>query len=300
MVVRLLATTVVATAAFVIVAATCVVLVLWLAGPHGGILPERYTPVVLGVAWLLTVGVPASAAAATWKAIGRRRGSLFNQLWTLSTTSLPRSTSDTPAFARNAAAGLVDARTVESTERCGRRRQLSPPARPPMVGGARAQQSLLMTDREESVPMKPKIRTALALLAGLLVINLLITLWAFVAVAAVWPELAPRPDGTYAFPPGNHPAYVAEMVVNLPVAVLAAYACARIAGRREVAHVAALGGVLLSLSAAYVAGSAGADFGAAKPLWAHAGTALGLVVGLAFGTWLAVRRKQGLRPKSVA
>jgi hypothetical protein len=127
--------------------------------------------------------------------------------------------------------------------------------------------------------------------AGLLVINLLITAWAFVAVSALWPELAPAPDGTIRFPPPTHPAFKLEMVVNVPIALLAGYVCARVAGRREAIHVAVLGGILLSLSAAYALGAAGAEFGAAKPMWAHAGTALGLVLGLTGGAWIWLRQK---------
>ena len=52
-----------------------------------------------------------------------------------------------------------------------------------------------------------------------------------------------------------------------------------------------LGGILLSLSAAYALGVAGAEFGGAKPGWAHAGTAIGLVIGLAGGTWIWLRQK---------
>lgn len=138
--------------------------------------------------------------------------------------------------------------------------------------------------------MRSIVRTSLAVIVGLVVINVLITAWAFIAVSAIWPELAPRPDGTMPFPPGDHPAFLVEMVVNVPVAVLAAYLCARIAGRREALHVTVLGAVLLTLSAAYAVGAAGAEFGAAKPLWAHAGTAVGLVIGLACGLWLSLRR----------
>jgi hypothetical protein len=141
--------------------------------------------------------------------------------------------------------------------------------------------------------MRSVARSVLAFVAGFMVINVLITLWAFVAVIALWPELAPSPDGTFASPPPTHPAFLLEMVVNVPVALLAGYVCAAIAGRREIAHVAVLGGVLLSLSAAYALGMMGAEFGAAKPVWAHAGTAIGLVVGLTAGTWLRLRQRVG-------
>lgn len=135
------------------------------------------------------------------------------------------------------------------------------------------------------------VRSGLALAAGFLVVNVLITLWAFVAVMALWPELAPRPDGTFVFPPPDHPAFKLEMLVNVPVSILAAYVCARVARRREVAHVAALAAVLLALSVAYATGGAGAEFGAAKPMWAHLGTAIGLMVGCVVGTRLRLRQK---------
>lgn len=135
------------------------------------------------------------------------------------------------------------------------------------------------------------VRSGLALAAGFLVVNVLITLWAFVAVMTLWPELAPRPDGTFVFPAPDHPAFKLEMLVNVPVSVLAAYVCARVAKQREVAHVTALAVVLLALSAAYAAGAAGAEFGAAKPMWAHLGTAIGLMAGFAVGTRLWLRQK---------
>ena len=135
------------------------------------------------------------------------------------------------------------------------------------------------------------VRSGLALAAGFLVVNVLITLWAFVAVIALWPELAPRPDGTFVFPPPDHPAFKLEMLVNVPVSILAAYVCACVARRREVAHVTALAVALLALSAAYAAGAAGAEFGAAKPMWAHVGTAIGLLIGFVVGTRLRLRQK---------
>ncbi len=130
---------------------------------------------------------------------------------------------------------------------------------------------------------------AIGVVAGFLVINVLITLWAFVAVSTLWPELAPTATGAPTFAPPNHPAFKLEMLVNVPVALAAGYVCARLARGAEVAAVCILGALLLSLSAAYFVGTLGAEFGAAKPLWAHAGTAVGLVVGLAGGTWLRLR-----------
>lgn len=146
--------------------------------------------------------------------------------------------------------------------------------------------------------MRSSLRSIVAIVAGVVIVNVLITLWAFVAVLAIWPELAPRPDGTYSFPAGNHPAFALEMVVNIPVAVVGAYVCASVARRRETWHVMALGSVLLLLSVGYAAGSLGAEFGAAKPMWAHVGTAIGLVVGL----WTGVRlwRRRTSRRPSVA
>ncbi len=147
--------------------------------------------------------------------------------------------------------------------------------------------------------MTAVLRTGLALLVGLLVANVLVSVWAFIAVASIWPDLAVRPDGTIPFPAGDHPAYLVEMAMNVPVATLSAYVCARIARRRQGLHVAALGLVLLGFSAAYVTGAAGAEFGAAKPLWAHAGTALGLIVGLSLGAWWAQRRDGRATPGSL-
>lgn len=134
------------------------------------------------------------------------------------------------------------------------------------------------------------LRTSAALVSGLIVINGVTLLWAFAVAAAVWPELAPRADGSFSVPPDDHPAYLAEMLTNVFAAALAGFVCARMAKRREIAHVAALGGFLLFASLAYLIGWMGAGFGEAKPLWAHAGTAVGLVMGLALGAWLWRRR----------
>ena len=74
--------------------------------------------------------------------------------------------------------------------------------------------------------MRCLARSVLALVARFAIINALITLWAFAAVVALWPELRPAADGTLVFPPSTHPAFKLEMLVNVPAAFLAGYACA--------------------------------------------------------------------------
>lgn len=42
------------------------VLVIWLAGPHGGVLPERFRPVILVAFWVSVVVFPLLAARRTY------------------------------------------------------------------------------------------------------------------------------------------------------------------------------------------------------------------------------------------
>lgn len=135
------------------------------------------------------------------------------------------------------------------------------------------------------------LRSLGSFVGGFLVLNVLVSVWAFGLVPVIWPELAAGADGRPVFPPRSHVAFKVEVAVNLAVAVVAGYVCAVIAGRSEKWHVAALGGVMLAFSLAYAFGFAGKEYAAAKPALAHAGTAIGLVAGLGMGGWLRLRQK---------
>lgn len=45
--------------------------VLFLAGPHGGLLPKSAETLVLALGWLLVLLVPALVARVVWRRVGR-------------------------------------------------------------------------------------------------------------------------------------------------------------------------------------------------------------------------------------
>ena len=47
--------------------------VIFLAGPHAGLLPGWLEAVVLGLGWLAVLLLPVLAALAVWRRLGRRR-----------------------------------------------------------------------------------------------------------------------------------------------------------------------------------------------------------------------------------
>lgn len=71
---RLLLTLVAYCAAFVVVAVLAVVLVLLLAGPHAGLLPQPAETGVLLLGWLALLGGPLWVARRVWKRLAKRRG----------------------------------------------------------------------------------------------------------------------------------------------------------------------------------------------------------------------------------
>lgn len=64
---RLLITAIAYLVSLVVVAAIAFFAVLFLAGPHGGVLPGYLEPVVLLLGWLAVLGLPAFAAFRVWK-----------------------------------------------------------------------------------------------------------------------------------------------------------------------------------------------------------------------------------------
>lgn len=48
--------------------------VIFLAGPHAGLLPGWLEAVVLGLGWLAVLLLPVLAARAVWRRLGRPRG----------------------------------------------------------------------------------------------------------------------------------------------------------------------------------------------------------------------------------
>jgi hypothetical protein len=68
---RWLTTAIAYLAALALVAATTFVLVLFVAGPHAGLLPPWAEPVVLGAGWLIVIVVPVYVARTVWCRLGR-------------------------------------------------------------------------------------------------------------------------------------------------------------------------------------------------------------------------------------
>jgi hypothetical protein len=58
--------------ATVLLAVALALAVLVLAGPHGGVRPAAIRPVVVPIAWLLLLVLPAWAAVATWRRLSTR------------------------------------------------------------------------------------------------------------------------------------------------------------------------------------------------------------------------------------
>lgn len=46
------------------------VAVLVLAGPHGGLLPEPFSPLVIGIGWICVLMLPAWVAYKVWRRLG--------------------------------------------------------------------------------------------------------------------------------------------------------------------------------------------------------------------------------------
>jgi hypothetical protein len=45
--------------------------IIVLVGPHGGLLPSSLRGVVIGIAWVLVLGVPALVARKVWQRVSR-------------------------------------------------------------------------------------------------------------------------------------------------------------------------------------------------------------------------------------
>ena len=56
-----------------LVAAIAFIVVIFLAGPHAGILPAPLEAAVLALGWLAVLVIPALAAVKGWQRLGRRR-----------------------------------------------------------------------------------------------------------------------------------------------------------------------------------------------------------------------------------
>ncbi|MCB1889469.1 MAG: hypothetical protein KDH20_17810 [Rhodocyclaceae bacterium] len=57
-------------AALALTVPAVVAIVLWLAGPHGGVLPTGSAPIVLGLGWLSVLLLPAWVARQAWRRLG--------------------------------------------------------------------------------------------------------------------------------------------------------------------------------------------------------------------------------------
>jgi len=68
---RPLATAIAYLAALAVVAITTFVLVLFVAGPHAGLLPHWAEAVVLGAGWLIVFVVPVYVARTVWRRLAR-------------------------------------------------------------------------------------------------------------------------------------------------------------------------------------------------------------------------------------
>lgn len=71
---RLLLTLVAAVLSFAVTGVAAFFAVLLLAGPHGGLLPAAFQPVVLVVGWVLVGTVPIVVARWAWRRLGPPRG----------------------------------------------------------------------------------------------------------------------------------------------------------------------------------------------------------------------------------
>jgi hypothetical protein len=122
-------------------------------------------------------------------------------------------------------------------------------------------------------------------------LNVFVLGWAFLVVPMAWPALGPAADGSPRFAAPDHIAYKVEMAYNLLTALAASYVCALVAGRREWLHAGVLLLPLLIAGVAYMFGLAGEPFASIKPMWAHVGTELGLILGMWGGVSLRLRQK---------
>jgi hypothetical protein len=73
--VRLLYTAIAYLGSLIVVTAIAFLGVLFLAGPHGGMLPSSMEPVVLGIGWLTVLGMPSYIGYRVWRKLGQRRTS---------------------------------------------------------------------------------------------------------------------------------------------------------------------------------------------------------------------------------
>jgi hypothetical protein len=71
--VRLFITILAYALSLVVVAAVAFVVVIVFAGPHSGLLPGWLEAVLLGLGWLAVLILPALAAFAVWRRMGRRQ-----------------------------------------------------------------------------------------------------------------------------------------------------------------------------------------------------------------------------------
>jgi hypothetical protein len=70
---RLLITLLTYVVSLAFVASAAFVAVIVVAGPHAGLLPAPLEAVALGLGWLAVLALPALAARAVWRRMGRRR-----------------------------------------------------------------------------------------------------------------------------------------------------------------------------------------------------------------------------------
>lgn len=68
---RIFLTAFAALAALTFVAMLAFFAIIVLVGPHGGLLPSSLRGVVIGIAWVLVLGVPALVARKVWQRVSR-------------------------------------------------------------------------------------------------------------------------------------------------------------------------------------------------------------------------------------
>jgi hypothetical protein len=91
------------------------------------------------------------------------------------------------------------------------------------------------------------LRIILGVIGGYAAMAALVMVWAFVVVVMLYPELAPV-NGQPTYPTLDHPAFVAELPVNLVAGFLGGLVCALVAGKGRKVSVAIMIGLMLAMS----------------------------------------------------